>query len=208
MRIVYACRTNIRVKAVSESHANSYSAGLATLFSTKRQMSVITLSAAIGQELPYRTVPEVEVMLGDGCREMFNVRPSLTMGELAQQAGPIELVIGRDYMQYWPRVVDRSRTAGDNLYLMKMLFHPGQLLYGAADKEVAEAMRKEARRRQTREVGESAGSSTSSSRRSRERISFSHSRDGERERQGGRSPSPRLTSSTTSSAQQLKASTL
>ncbi len=52
------------------------------------------------------------------------------VGDLAQQARPIELVIGRDYMQYWPRVVDRSRTAGDNLYLMKT---PGQLLYGEAD---------------------------------------------------------------------------
>jgi hypothetical protein len=66
------------------------------------------------------------------------------MGDLAQRAGPIELVIGRDYMLHWPRVVDRSSTAGDNLYLMKMLFHPGQLLYGEADKEAAEAMRKEA----------------------------------------------------------------
>jgi hypothetical protein len=103
-------------------------------------------------------------------REMFNVRPSLTMGDLAQQAGPIELVIGRNYMQYWPRVVNRSQTVGANLYLMKMLFHPGQLLYGEADKEAAEAMRKEVRRRLTRGAGESAGSSTSSSRGSRERI--------------------------------------
>ncbi len=54
---------------MSYSHAKSYSAELATLFSTKRQMSVIALSAAIRQELPYRTVPEVEVMLGDGRRE-------------------------------------------------------------------------------------------------------------------------------------------
>jgi hypothetical protein len=84
----------------------------------------------------------------------------------AQRAGPIELGIGRDYMQYWPRVVDRNQTAGDNLYLMKTLFQPGQLLYGEADKEAAEAMRKEARRRLTRGVGESADSSTSSSRRS------------------------------------------
>ncbi len=34
-RVVYACGTNIRVKAVSDSHADSYSAELATLFSTK-----------------------------------------------------------------------------------------------------------------------------------------------------------------------------
>jgi hypothetical protein len=34
-RIVYACRINIRVKLVSDSHANSYIAGLTMLFSTK-----------------------------------------------------------------------------------------------------------------------------------------------------------------------------
>jgi hypothetical protein len=56
--------------------------------------------------------------------ERLNVRPSLTMGELALQAGPIELVIGREFMQYLPSVVDSSQTTGDNLYLMKMLFHP------------------------------------------------------------------------------------
>jgi hypothetical protein len=140
------------------------------------------------------------------------------VGDLAQRAGPIELVIGRDYMQYWPRVVDCSRTAGDNLYLRITLFHPGQLLYGEADKEAAEAMRKEARRMLTRGAGGSAGSS-SSSRRSLERIpavstpgkrlriSSPRSQDGEREEQRVRSPSPRLIPSTTSGAQQLKAST-
>jgi hypothetical protein len=103
-------------------------------------------------------------------RERFNVRPSLTMGDLAQRAGPIELVIDRDYMQYWPKVVNRSLTAGDNLYLMKTLFHPRQLLYGEADKEAAEAMRKEAKRRLTPGAGESAGFSTSLFRCSREQI--------------------------------------
>jgi len=185
-RLVYACRINIRVKTESDSHKEIYSAELATLFSATRQMSVIALSAVIEQGLPYRTVPEVNVMFGDGrrekstrlfflevkphrsiacprrvpdpilvaaygvsevapaaetapelplLRERFEVRPSLTMGELAQRAGPIELVIGRDYMQYWPRQVNRSRTAGDNLYRMKALFYPGQLLYGQADRE-------------------------------------------------------------------------
>ncbi len=244
---------------------------LATLFSATRQMSVIALSAAIGQGLPYRTVPEVNVMFGDGrrekstrlfflevkphrsiacprrvpdpilvaaygvseaapaaeaapelplLRERFEVRPSLTMGELAQRAGPAKLVIGRDYMQCWPRQVNRSRTAGDNLYLMKALFHPGQLLYGEADREAVETMKKEIiRKRLSREGGESAGPSTSSSRWSRERapaasspgkrrrISSSHSRDGGREKSGVRSPSPRPTSLATSSAQQPAAST-
>jgi hypothetical protein len=81
VKILYACPINIRVKAVSDSHANGFSAELAELFSTKRQMSVIALSAAIGQELQYRSVPEVEVMLGDGpmeeCSRLFflEVRP-------------------------------------------------------------------------------------------------------------------------------------
>jgi hypothetical protein len=113
-------------------------------------------------------------------------------------------------------VVDRSQAAGDNLYLMKTLFYPGQLLYKAADRETAEAMKKEARRGLTRGVGESARSSTSLSRRSQERIpavsspgkrrriSSLHSRDREREKRRVRNPSQRLTSS---GAQQLKEST-
>jgi hypothetical protein len=68
-RLTFACRINIRVKTESDSHKEIYSAELATLFSTARQMLVIALSAAIGQGLPYRTVPEVNVMLGDGRRE-------------------------------------------------------------------------------------------------------------------------------------------
>jgi hypothetical protein len=40
--------------------------------------------------------------------------------QLAQQAGPIELVISSNYMQYWPRTVDRSRASSENLYLMKL----------------------------------------------------------------------------------------
>jgi hypothetical protein len=99
-------------------------------------------------------------------REKFHVKPSLTKGELVQQADPIELVIGRNYIQYWPRQADRSRTASDNLYLMKTSFYPGQLLYGEADREAVEAMKK-IKMRLTRGAGESAGSPTSS-RRSRE----------------------------------------
>ncbi len=145
--LVYACRINIRVKTESDSHKEAYSAELTTLFSTTRQMSAITLSAGIRRGLPYRMVPEVNVMLGDGrrekssrlffleskphrgaanprkvpdpylvaaygvseaapaadaatelplLRERFGVRPSLTKGELAQRASPIELVIARD----------------------------------------------------------------------------------------------------------------
>jgi hypothetical protein len=52
-------------------------------------------------------------------RERFGVRPNLTMGDLAQKAGPIELVIARDYMRYWPKLSDSSCFAGDDLHPMK-----------------------------------------------------------------------------------------
>ncbi len=57
------------MKTRSDSHKEAYSAGLTTLFSATRQMSAISLSAAIEQGLPYRVVPVVNVILGDGRRE-------------------------------------------------------------------------------------------------------------------------------------------
>ncbi len=105
-----------------------------------------------------------------------------------------------DYMQYWPRQADHSRFASDNLYLMKTTFHPGQLLFGQADQEAVGTRKKEVKRRLTKGTRESARSSTSSSRRSREqapavsspgkrrRVSSLHSRDGGKEKRRVRSP--------------------
>jgi hypothetical protein len=58
-------------------------------------------------------------------RWRFGTKPCLPMKDLAQQAGPTELVLSKDSMQYWPTQVDRNRCAGDSLYLMKIQFHPG-----------------------------------------------------------------------------------
>jgi hypothetical protein len=210
--------------------------------------------------VPYRIVPEVTVMLGDGrrekstrlffleirpyrsatprkapepylvaaygvrevapaaaeapelplLRERFMTRPTLTMGGLAQKEGPIELVIARDYKWYWPRLSDSSCFTGNDLHLMKTVFHPGQLLFGEADPEAVGTMKRGVKRRLTQGTGESAGSSTSSSRRSREaapaadspekrrRDPPSQTRVGEKEKQKVRSPSPRPTSAASS----------
>jgi hypothetical protein len=205
-RPAYACRINIRVKTKSDSHKEAYGASLTTLFRATRQMSAIALSAAIEQGLPYRVVPEVNVMLGDGRREKstrlffleimpyrstaprkapepylvaaygvrevapaaeaapelpllrvrFEVRPTLTIGDLAQKAGPIDLVIARDHRQYWPRLLDSSSFAGNDLHLMKSVFHPEQLLFGEAKPEAVGTMKKGVKRRLTQGTGESA----------------------------------------------------
>jgi hypothetical protein len=157
-------------------------------------------------------VPELPLL-----RERFSKsRPTLTMGGLSQKEGPIELVIARDYKRYWPRLVDTSCFAADDLHLLKTVFHPGQLMCGEADPEAVGTMRKGVKRRLTQGTGESAGSSTSSSRRSREATpavdpsekrrhdSPPQIRGEEKEKKRARSPSPRPTSAASSGARPLQ----
>jgi hypothetical protein len=218
-RSAYACRMNIRVRTKLDLHKEDYGASLTTLFSASRQMSAIVQATAVEKGVPYRTVSEVTVMLGDGrrkkstrlffleirpyratvplkapepllvaaygveelapaaaappelplLRERFrNGTPALTMGGLSQKEGPVELVIARDYKRYWPRLVDTSCFAADKLFLMKTVFHLGQLLCSEADPEAVGTVMRGVKRRLTLGTGESAGSSTSSSRRPRE----------------------------------------
>ena len=68
-RSTYACRIDIWVKTKLDLHKEEYGASLTTLFSASRQMSAIVQSVAVEKGVPYRTVPEVTVMLGDGRRE-------------------------------------------------------------------------------------------------------------------------------------------
>ncbi len=65
-RSAYACRIDIRVKTKLDLQKEAYGASLTTLFSVSRQMSAIVQSTAVEKGLPYRIVPEVTVMLGDG----------------------------------------------------------------------------------------------------------------------------------------------
>ncbi len=216
--LLYACRTDIRVRTKLDSQKEEFRASLAALFSASRQMTAVVQAAAVEKGLPWRTVPEVTVMLGDGRREkstklffieikayrsvqatkepepilraaygvkdltraaeaapelpllrhrFINSRPALTMGVLSQKGGPIELVIARDYKQHWPRLIDTSCFTTDKLFLMKTVFHPGQLLCGQADPDAVGTKMKGVKRRLTLGTGESAGSSTSSSRQPR-----------------------------------------
>jgi hypothetical protein len=89
------------------------------------------------------------------------------MGVLSQKEGPIELVIARDYKKQWPRLLDTSSFATDKLFLMKTVFNQGQFLCGQADPDAVGTKMRGVKRRLTLGTGESAGSSTSSSRRPR-----------------------------------------
>jgi hypothetical protein len=145
-------------------------------------------------------------------RERFHSRPALTMGGLSQKEGPVELVIARDYKKYWPKLINTSCFAPDKLFLMKTVFHPGQFLCGQADPEAAGTKMRGIKRRLTQGTGESAGSSTSSSRppraatpaadplERRGHYSPSPIRRGREEKERAKDPSPRSTSAASTGA--------
>jgi hypothetical protein len=214
-RVTYACRMTIMARTKMDSRKEDYGASLAVLFCASRQMTAIVQTVAVEKGLPWRTVPEVTVMLSDGRWEtstkLFFIevkayrttqsskepdtiliaaygvkdlapaaaaaaelpllwhrfpdnRPALAMGVLAQKEEPIDLVIARDYRRHWPVLISNSCFAADKLFLMKTTFHPGQLLCGQADPDAVGTKMTGVKRRFTMGKGESAGSSTSSSR--------------------------------------------
>jgi hypothetical protein len=68
-RVTYACRMNIMARTKMDSRKEDYGASLATLFSLSRQMTAVVQTVPVEKGLPWRMVPEVTVMLGDGRRE-------------------------------------------------------------------------------------------------------------------------------------------
>ena len=65
----YACRMDVMARTKKDLRQEEYGADLSVLFCASRQMTAIVQSVAIEKGLPWRTVPEVTVMLGDGRRE-------------------------------------------------------------------------------------------------------------------------------------------
>jgi hypothetical protein len=68
-RVTYACRMNIMARTKMDSRKEDYGASLAALFCASRQMTAVVQTVAVEKGLPWRTVPEVTFMLGDGRRE-------------------------------------------------------------------------------------------------------------------------------------------
>jgi hypothetical protein len=255
---------NIMARTKMDSRKEEYGASLAALFCASRQMTAVVQTVAVEKGLPWRTVPEVTVMLGDGRQEtstklffievkayrspqatrepepiliaVYGVRdlapaaaaapelpllwhrfpdsrPALAMGVLAQKGEPIDLIIARDYQRHWPAPISSSCFDTDKLFLIKTTFHPGQLLCGQADPDAAGTKMKGVKRRLTLGKGESAGSSTSPSRRPRAATPATDSPERRRHespspirrvRDRSRDPSSRSTSAASSAARQQR----
>jgi hypothetical protein len=68
-KVTYACRIDVMARTKMDSRKEEYGASLAVLFCASRQMTAVVQTVAVEKGLPWRTVPEVTVMLGDGHRE-------------------------------------------------------------------------------------------------------------------------------------------
>ena len=68
-KAIYACRMDVMAKTKADLRQDEYGTDLSVLFCPARQMTAVVQSVAIEKGLPWRAVPEVTVMLGDGRRE-------------------------------------------------------------------------------------------------------------------------------------------
>jgi hypothetical protein len=60
-------------------------------------------------------------------RERFKKRPQIKRDVTRQFGGPIYLLLGNDYRQFFPFMMNKSVLVGDDLYLYAITFKPGQL---------------------------------------------------------------------------------
>jgi hypothetical protein len=136
-RSAYACRIDIRVKTKSDLQKEAYGASLTTLFSASRQMSAIVQSTTVEKGLPYRIVPEVTVMLGDGRREkstrlfFLEIRPY-------RSAAPRKAQEPYLVAAYGVKEVAPAATAAPELPLLRERFsksRPTLTMGGLAQKE-------------------------------------------------------------------------
>jgi hypothetical protein len=83
-----------------------------------------------GVELMAGAAPELDLL-----RHRFSQRPGeLSNTSVAQPAGPIHLVIGKDNPAYMPEVIARSAWCGTDLYVMRNDLFPGEMLYSETEK--------------------------------------------------------------------------
>jgi hypothetical protein len=71
-----------------------------------------------------------------GLRERFGSRPQISMAHTFRRRAPMDLVVGRDNRKVFPDVVQEACLKGDDLFVCSLLFKPGQVICGAAQKSL------------------------------------------------------------------------
>ncbi len=69
-------------------------------------------------------------------RERFISRPTISMTHTARKPRLIDLVVGRDSCKIFPELAQEACHIGDDFVLCNILFSPGQVIYGPAQKNI------------------------------------------------------------------------
>jgi hypothetical protein len=69
-------------------------------------------------------------------RERFLSRPLIPMAHTARKPAAMDLVVGWDNRKIFPELAQEACLMGDDFFLCNILFSPGQVIYGAAQKSI------------------------------------------------------------------------
>jgi hypothetical protein len=69
-------------------------------------------------------------------RERFISRPTISMTHTARKQAAMDLVVGRDNRKIFPEMAQEACYKEDDFVLCNILFSPGQVIYGAAQKSI------------------------------------------------------------------------
>jgi hypothetical protein len=69
-------------------------------------------------------------------RERFISRPTISKTHTARKQRMIDLVVGRDSHKIFPELTQEACHIGDDFVLFNILFSPGQVIYGYAQKDI------------------------------------------------------------------------
>ena len=69
-------------------------------------------------------------------RNRFISRPLIPMTHTARKPAVMDLIVGRDNRKIFPELAQEACLKGDDFFLCNILFIPGQVIYGAAQKSI------------------------------------------------------------------------
>ncbi len=71
-----------------------------------------------------------------GLRERFISRLQISMAHTFRRRAAMNLVVGRDNRKIFPEVAQEACLMGDDLFICNLLFNPGQVICGTAQKNL------------------------------------------------------------------------
>jgi hypothetical protein len=100
---------------------------------TKKGGEPVVIGAWVVEESTWskKTAPTIKNL-----RERFISRPTISMAHTARKPRMIDLVVGRDIRKIFPELSQEACHIGDDFVLCNILFSPGQVIFGPAQRSI------------------------------------------------------------------------